>query len=671
MILRSIELVDFGLYGGTSHIDLVPRRRYGRESPIILVGGKNGAGKTTLLEAVRLALYGRRSLGTRVAQSEYDAYLRDHVHKNGGVHSAAVALEFDYAEAGRVHRYRVRREWAVRGKSVVETLLLDKDGAPVPSVPREEWHYFLQELIPPGVSQLFFFDGEKIREIADGEEDNEQLAEAVRGLLGIELVGRLRTDLGLFLARHNRDGDGVATSRLEAVIRDIGQLERTAASLSEEVAEMNSLRESQARAAEQVRRRFIAEGGDAAAQRGRIEGERDEIVRTLARCEHELRDLANGLLPFAVAPKLIAKFQRELGHSGVQDRKAETKAIQKAIAEWRSTKPPSPERRAEWTTKHWNDLERFLGDWSQSGKAARRDKAIFRELGDGMAALARLNELQSGVAPRAKALLAEFDSLNRRLTKLDGALARADSAASGALLDELRVAEQKVGSTEATLQIKEAELKEIRGRLVTLERERKRLLDEQAGAAAIADRAALAGRAAQALVEYERRLLELKLAQLKTEFVLRFNQLARKGDLIADVRINPETFAATLVDTQGRELPKAALSAGEKQVYAISMLWALARTSGRPLPMIVDTPLARLDSEHRSNLIERYFPAASHQVILLSTDTEVDEALVSSMGRNVSHAYRLDYDQQRGRTQVSPGYFEGKPSEDRRALQQA
>src|SRR5262249_26890249 len=159
---------DFGLYGGTTQIDLVPRRRYGRESPIILVGGKNGAGKTTLLEAVRLALYGRRALGTRVGQSEYDAYLRDRVHRSSGVHSAAVGLEFDYAEAGRVNRYRVRREWAVRGKSVVESLLLDKDGVAVNSVPREEWHHFLQELIPPGVSQLFFFDGEKIREIADG-----------------------------------------------------------------------------------------------------------------------------------------------------------------------------------------------------------------------------------------------------------------------------------------------------------------------------------------------------------------------------------------------------------------------------------------------------------------------------------------------------------------------
>lgn len=161
MILRSIRLEDFGLYAGVTELDLVPRRRQGVTTPVILVGGKNGAGKTTLLEAVRLALYGRRALGARIGQADYEGYLRAKVSRGSKTQAAAVVLEFDYAEAGVVHRYKVRREWAVRGKSVVESLLLDKDGSAVASVPREEWHQFLQELIPPGVSQLFFFDGEK------------------------------------------------------------------------------------------------------------------------------------------------------------------------------------------------------------------------------------------------------------------------------------------------------------------------------------------------------------------------------------------------------------------------------------------------------------------------------------------------------------------------------
>jgi DNA sulfur modification protein DndD len=55
-------------------------------------------------------------------------------------------------------------------------------------------------------------------------------------------------------------------------------------------------------------------------------------------------------------------------------------------------------------------------------------------------------------------------------------------------------------------------------------------------------------------------------------------------------------------------------------------LRGLAKASGRPLPTIIDTPLGRLDSTRRRHLLERYFPVASHQVILLSTDEEIDAA---------------------------------------------
>lgn len=671
MILRSIRLEDFGLYAGVTDLDLVPRQRLGGPTPIVLIGGKNGAGKTTLLEAVRLALYGRRALGARVGQADYEAYLRSRINRDAKTSAAAVALEFDYAEAGTVHRYRVRREWAVRGKSLVESLLLDKDDAAITSVPREEWHHFLQELIPPGVSQLFFFDGEKIGEIADGEEDNEQLAEAVRGLLGIELVGRLRTDLGLYLARHQRDDDGALAARLESLIRDIGVAERNASVLGDEVAEIASARDSQARAAEQVRRRFVAEGGDAAVHRVRIETERDEVRRAVHRCEHELRDIANKLLPFAMAPKLIGAFRAALSRAnGADTSPLSTEALEDALMAWRTG--DGPRRDAAWSEKHWADLRRFLEAQGGARPPALTSPA-FREVGDGAAALTRLAEVEAVVRPRALALLDELDALARRSRELDVMLSRADNAASGVMLDELRLADQRVGATETSLKAKQEELKLLRGQLVTMERERRRLLEEQAGSAAATHRAELAARTAQALADYERRLLDHKLTQLRAEFVRCFNHLVRKDDLIADVQIDATSFAATLIDGTGREVPKSALSAGEKQVYAIAMLWALARTSGRPLPMIIDTPLARLDSEHRANLVKRYFPAASHQVVLLSTDTEIDDRLIRDLQVSVSHAYRLDYDAVSGRTVASHGYFaDSEPKrEGRRALQQA
>ncbi|MGF9693783.1 DNA sulfur modification protein DndD [Rhizobium sp. 0TCS1.26] len=668
MILRELKLCDFGLYGGINAIDLIPRERRGKLRPIILIGGKNGAGKTTLLEAVRLALYGKRALGTRVAQVEYEDYLKSRINKNSVSASAEVSLTFDYAEGGIVHQYEVRRQWTARGKGVVESLILEKDGAPVTSVPRDEWQSFLQELIPPGVSQLFFFDGERISEIADAADDADQLPDAMRGLLGIELVGRLRIDLGLYLARHQDPQSTEVGSRLETVTMDIQSGERRADALAEKVAELRSQRESQARHGERIRRQFVSEGGDAAMQRSRLEAERDEIRKSIGRADQELRDMANRLLPFAMAPKLVTRFRGALSASTAGPQTGIADEVRQSAQAWRLA--TDAERTAPWSREHWADLEAFIGKFLETGKKPATVTAL-RDLGDGSVALERLADVEVVVRPRALALLGEMDRLHQLSRELEAALARADSADSSVLLEELRVADREFGVTEARLNALEEEHKLVRGQLTTLMRERQHLLSAQAQAAKQNERINLAARAAEALADYEGQLLARKLGQLRAEFLACLELLMRKEQIIGDLRIDPASFAVTLFDANGRVLEKQSLSAGEKQIYAVAMLWALARTSGRPLPMIIDTPLGRLDSEHRARLIERYFGAASHQVILLSTDTEVSGEMRDELGSEISHTYRLDFDAPAGVTRVSRGYFDDKEMAEANALQQA
>jgi DNA sulfur modification protein DndD len=94
--------------------------------------------------------------------------------------------------------------------------------------------------------------------------------------------------------------------------------------------------------------------------------------------------------------------------------------------------------------------------------------------------------------------------------------------------------------------------------------------------------------------------------------------------LIDSVKILPDSnFEVKLYNIQGSEIDKTKLSAGEKEIYAISLLWALIQVSGKNLPILIDTPFGRLDSIHRRNLTKNYFPKASHQVILLSQDEEI------------------------------------------------
>lgn len=665
MILKSILLENFGLYGGSQTIDLAPR--VGARRPIILFGGKNGAGKTTLLEAVRLALYGRRALGARVGQAEYDAYLDGHINaaaRTSGDEHAAVGLEFDYAEAGVVHHYRIRREWTARRGKISETLLLDKDGAPVTSVPREEWAHFLQELIPPGVSQLFFFDGEKIASIAEGGSDD-GLASAMRSLLGIDLIGRLRTDLGLYLARHGRGDDASATAELEAVLRDIARTERAIEDSLDSLADLRTEREGHARALDGLRRRFSAEGGEVALRRDSIEKRREEVRRQISRGEAELKELAGGLLPFAAAPKLVARFRALLASGYGALNPIAAASFETSLLAWLG-RSESSER---WNDGHLADLKSFFAGLSNVDDA---QSAVLRDVGDIAGADNRLADVELRVRPQIRSLATELDVAVQELREIDASLARANEQVTTPLIVDIEAASSRLGAFEAQLEVKEEELRQFRLQAQNLDRRRRQLLEVQAATATSRDRSALAARAAQALADYETRLLGHKVDQLSREFVRCFRHLLRKSDLITDIRIDVATFETHLIARDGREIAKADLSAGEKQVYATAMLWALARTSGRALPMIIDTPLGRLDLEHRSNLVERYFPAASHQVIILSTDSEIGTDLYASLKPSISHCYRLEYDGDVGTTHVVDGYF-GDPSsaEPKRALQQA
>ena len=111
--------------------------------------------------------------------------------------------------------------------------------------------------------------------------------------------------------------------------------------------------------------------------------------------------------------------------------------------------------------------------------------------------------------------------------------------------------------------------------------------------------------------------------------------------MVERIHIDPSTFAITLFNEAGHALPKERLSEGEKQIFAISVLWGLARASAHPLPAIIDTPMARLDAAHRRHLVERYFPHASHQVLILSTDTEVDRHYYQALQPHIARAYHL------------------------------
>jgi DNA sulfur modification protein DndD len=673
MLIRRVILENFGLYQDKQEFDLVPREKYGKTRPIILIGGKNGTGKTTLLEAVRLALYGRSALGSRVRQVDYDAYLRARIHRSrGNVHTveqAAVAVEFDYVRVGEKKTYQATRSWRPCGnRGVEETFTLLEGGKPIQDLDQDLAEAFAREIVPEGLSQLFFFDGEKIRDLAEDQTGDGVLAESIKALLGLDTVERLSADLSIYASRKTAEladeDDQVKLLKLNedlvTVTKEQKEIEKRIQALQVEI---EAAEDEASRAEEQLR----CDGHNYSKRREHWEAKLQWSKREIDSREAELRLMCEGLLPFALCPNTVARLRVQMELEAEQQRqKLLNVEIEDIAKELLSELHRARKHLSHSKTGKVSDVGDKLIETAQAYLRRRADKntpiegATFLRLSpsETEAIIGILDQAESITRATAERICRELERTHRELGESKKSLARIPSDdVIGPLMQKLQEVHQRLG----TLRQKQKQVQEEQHSLALhrqdLDRRRQRIEESINNGDDNMQKITLVGKVRSALEDYLLRLTERKIEDLRRSVVECFGRLARKRDLVNDIKIDPRTFEVILHDRSGGIISKAELSSGEKQIFAISMLWGLARTSGRPLPVIIDTPLGRLDKDHRQNLCNNYLPHASHQVILLSTDTEVEQQMLTQLSPNISHSYLLEFDHATERTTASEGYF--------------
>jgi len=215
---------------------------------------------------------------------------------------------------------------------------------------------------------------------------------------------------------------------------------------------------------------------------------------------------------------------------------------------------------------------------------------------------------------------------------------------------------QNVGQLSEQLKNLEESIRELDFRLNELMRQREKQNEEIQGVKGGSKKLELANQVTSVLNEYAKDLQRQKISQLGDNILSCFNRLIRKDDYVRHILID-ENYDITLFEPDGNGIPKKLLSAGEKEIFAVSLLWGLTLTSGRQLPFIIDTPLGRLDSDHRGNLVMDFFQHAGEQMIIFSTDTEIDKKFFRVLQPHIARAYHLDYSKKERHTSISPGYF--------------
>lgn len=669
MILTNITLTDFGVFRGQQVIKLAPRGR----RPVTLFGGKNGAGKSTLLEAVRLGLYGPGAVGSRISKDDYLNYLAKKVHSNPNCliqpTQASVAVEFLYSDTDGLHAYAVKRSWERRAANkVVEDLQVERDGKPLDEIAAEHWQDFVRDLIPPGVSQLFFFDGEKIQHLAEDTTDQETLAEAIKSLLGLDISERLKVDLGIYFSRVAKPAHNKQYSRETDVLqREIAntkqKLDDAVRVRERQETKLTELRRSIARVEEKI----SSQGGSFARNRETLIHQQASSKARINQLEDSVRELCAGLLPFAVAPALCNQLrdrllleerslQKEAGRALLEPAKVEILKRIQDDAFWVGLTDIPNGRRTEIQNRLVRAFDEPLS--MEQGEHAK----VVHELAasERRQLLSWIDQTLNTIPRTTHGIAAELERLYRELHRVEEALRKIPSdEVLKPLLEELHTLHQRLSQAGKLALIKDEEIKSLELKLYELQRRYKQAAEKLAVEATHAARIRIIPRVQKVLDEFEAALIDKKVLHLQSAVTECFNTLCRKKDTLRRITVNPKDFSVTLFDKQNRSIPKPQLSAGEKQVYAISMLWALAKTSGRPLPIIIDTPLARLDSDHRTLLVQHYFPRASHQVLILSTDTEVDQSYFSKLRDSVGRSYRLEFDPAESSTTIRSGYFWG------------
>lgn len=654
MIIRRIAVCNYSVYRGEHALEPAePLSTAGRG--ITVIGGLNGWGKTSLLDGVLLVLYGSRSPAISNQRRSYSSYLRGLVHRSSPEGAEAwVEIDLLTGSSASSDRLRIRRSWE-RGRKVKERLQVWTNGH------RDEllaqgWDTYIEDLIPVGLAGLFFFDGERIGDLAESDEPPDEIRTAIHRMLGLDLLDDLILGLSSVTRTHQtRLGSVDLQEELEAL-----QLKREAllvqrSQAKQEIARANTDSDRLNQLLQRKHEEYLRRGGDSARRQQSVLDWQQRLRETAHQAQNDAAAAAASPLPLLLTEDLLRRIHDRFGK-------------EKAAREARLALPIVQARNQELLAA----LRRVSKDQrvialAQAECLSQEEKLLRLAEGTTLLPLSAqgMSLLEAALEARFEELRCETSEILERIRSVEEQWQLVEQHASvevhqeeiAASLDEVTSLARRAANLEqlkADLAKKVAGLdNEIRG----IDDDMAALADKLVGSEESERIIKYATHSRMLLEAFRDRVAERKVTLLAGHIAEAFAVLTHKHELSCQVRIDPRTLRITLLDNKGEELPKSELSSGEKQMLAVAVLWGLARASNRRMPIIIDTPMGRLDSSHRLSFVTLYLPNASHQVIVLSTDTEIVGSYLQSLADHIGKKYLLHHDDAQKQTTIRVGYF--------------
>ena len=647
MIIKRLRLHNFGVYAGDNEF------LFTNNKPIVLVGGMNGRGKTTFLEAVLLALYGSNSVAyTESKKRSYAQYLKSFVNKNSEDKTCIVEIEFEIND-GLKENYIVKRTWNSIDKKTNESIDVYKDGTANEFL-TQNWPMFVENILPSALSSFFFFDGEKIAEMAV-DSSNNQLKNAIRSMLGITVLDVLENDILRNVKKLNKEDINDKSSKMvqelrdkrDQAIKELDMIDAEIDNLSKVIAEDNDN-------LEYLHKLYNSKGGDAVEKKQEMMQKRAVLKSELLSNENLLREIASNELPLILVSDLLNNIKLQ------------------------STDERNDIIMHEAIVQLDDILDEFVNDYPGDTKASfdfieyvkkrqkdTHDKPFFNLSDQALFQANNLVESQLDLSKEeTKRILTQKKIKQKQIEELDSYLSLdINEKELQEVYEDIKYAEEKLIKDQVEMSSLEQKRSFANSRVSSTSSEFNKYVEVYLATAESRDSTErtikYSNIALSILNKYKTELQKRKTDVLAETITSCYRKLANKKNLIKKIVMEADSLAITYLSEEGKEVTQDSLSAGEQQLMVISILWALAICSKKKLPVIIDTPLSRLDSLHRTALINTYFPNAGEQTIILSTDSEIDSTYYSLMKENVGDEFTLKYDENTKSTSIERGYLIG------------
>lgn len=672
MKIKRIELYNIGPYVNKNEFEIT----INKNKNMVLIGGKNGAGKTTFFKAIKTCLYGCKVWGFDAPGKEYFRIINSLVNmKTQYDNSSKAYIELDlfFNDGKQKNFYTLHREWLKEKKSIIENFNILKNGEKLQDDELLDFNNYLQLLIPPDMFNFYFFDGESIADFFLGN-DGKNFKNAFLKLYGLDTISLMVENFERNFKK--RDGKNSAYDDYISSKTKLEECEKKYNITKDELKNFENLLDINQVKIQALQKNYEKEGGISLEDWKNLNGEiiKEESLRDgLSRW---LKDIANNYLPFII----LKKEMNNLSHRLVEEEESLKSSFVRELVK----RTDFLDRLSKFLNKTDITADKIVKIICDSVSENDNKPSIFD------LSVNQIKKLQTQIDEKN-----EFDvksvlnackeiklSLNRS-KKLRDKLAKSTIDSFGDFVDEKNKIERSIMELSLTIERKKSEVLSLEQDLLNYRlsfEKNKQKYEEQLKSKSINE---MSARAIAVYTLLEDKLIRQQSQLLQEEFKKCFSSIINKDNfidgIVVDKNINiipyklvdvdyshiqnyldidASTKFLELFDTkylndinqlrlskvENIKLPSAIsapFSQGERQVFIMSLYLALLKTSRKDIPFFIDTPFARIDSNHRSKIVSQFFLGLKNQIFILSTDEEIIGSYKEQIDKKISNKFML------------------------------